>query len=209
MSLRSGLLSGLVAAAVLLVGCAGPDSSSGQGAGAGPARVDVDTPALRALHRKAGIAPCTPGPGPAVDGGLPAVALPCLGGGQDVDLSSLRGPLVVNLWASWCGPCRTEMPLLQQFHEKYAGRVDVLGVDYQDVQPQAALELARDSGVTYPLLADPQGDLNGADPFPALRGLPFLALVAPDGTVVHREFVALSSLSQLEDLVAEHLGVAP
>jgi thiol-disulfide isomerase/thioredoxin len=116
--------------------------------------------------------------------------------------------MVVNLWASWCGPCREELPILQRFSQEYDGRVAVLGIDYEDVQPKAALELARDSGVTYPLLADPQASLSGAAPFPALRGLPFLALVDADGDVVHSEFVAIGSTSELERLVEEHLGVA-
>ena len=129
-----------------------------------------------------------------MDGGLPAVTLPCLGGGSDVDLSTLRGPMVVNLWASWCGPCRTEMPILQGFAEEYDGRVAVLGVDYQDVQPEAALELARDSGVTYPLLADPQADAQRRVTVPCPAGP---AVPGPgrrqDGVVVHQEFVALRS----------------
>jgi thiol-disulfide isomerase/thioredoxin len=201
---RRRLVSALAVVA-LLAGCGGSPVSR---VAPGPAQVDVDTPELRALRSQAGIEPCAAGRGGAVDGGLPAVSLPCLGGGEDVDLSTLRGPMVVNLWASWCGPCRKEMPLLQAFSQEYAGRVSVLGIDYQDVQPGAALELARDTGVTYPLLADPQAELDGAEPFPTLRGLPFLALVDADGVVVHREYVALTSQAQLEDLVAEHLGVS-
>jgi thiol-disulfide isomerase/thioredoxin len=140
-------------------------------------------------------------------GGLPQVTLPCLGGGRDVDLSSLRGPMVVNLWASWCGPCRKEMPILQDFHERYDDRVQVIGIDYQDVQTQAALDLVKETGVTYPLLADPQSALSGAAPFPVLRGLPFLALVDTDGRVVHREFTIIESRRQLAGLVDRHLGI--
>jgi thiol-disulfide isomerase/thioredoxin len=173
----------------------------------GAARIDVDTPELRQLKQDAGVASCRPGKGEPVDGGLPEVTLPCLGGGPDVDLSTLRGPMVVNLWASWCGPCREEMPVLQSFHEQYADRVAVLGIDYEDPQTLNAMELVRDSGVTYPLLADPQADLSANDPFPVLRGLPFLALVDADGRVVHREFVVLESRQQLVELVGEHLGV--
>ena len=114
--------------------------------------------------------------------------------------------MVVNLWASWCGSCRREMPILQAFHEKYGDRVAVLGVDYQDRQTVAAFELVRDTHVTYPLLADPQSSLDAAAPFPSLRGLPFLALVDEDGRVVHQEFVALKSEDQLVDLVNQHLG---
>ena len=68
--------------------------------------VDFDTPALREAKQAAGVADCAPGDAKPVDGGLPAITLPCLGGGPDVDLSTLRGPLVVSLWAQSCGPCR-------------------------------------------------------------------------------------------------------
>ena len=172
----------------------------------GPAKIDVDTPALRQAKRDAGVEQCRPGDGTPVDGGLPAVTLPCFGGGPSVDLSTLRGPLVVNLWASWCGPCRNEMPVLQQFAEQYGDQVPVLGIDYSDPQTGQAMALVEDTGATYPLLADPQSELDGADPFPSMRGLPFLALVDADGKVAHQEFVQIESTDQLVDLVDEHLG---
>lgn len=172
----------------------------------GQAKVDVDTPALRAIRADAGIEPCRPGPGATVDGGLPDVTLPCLGGGPDVDVASLRGPAVVNLWAAWCNPCRKELPIYQQFYERYGDRVDVVGIDYNDVQPKAALELARDTGVTYPLLADPGSSLEGTDAFPTIPGLPWLVLVDADGEVVHKQAIEITSVEQLVDLVNEHLG---
>src|SRR5262245_24010299 len=70
----------------------------------GEAKVDVDTPALRALKSRTSVEPCSPGD--RAGGGLPELTLSCLGGGRDVDLDTLRGPMVVNLWASNCGPCR-------------------------------------------------------------------------------------------------------
>ena len=187
-------------AVLLLAGCGGGAGGPGQAA------IDVDNPHLRQTKQAAGIEPCVPGDGDPVDGGLPPVTLPCLGGGRDVDLSSLRGPLVVNLWASWCGPCRKEMPILEDFHQRYGNRVQVLGIDYQDVQTEAAMDLVRQTGATYPLLADPQSELSGAAPFPVLRGLPFLALVDAQGRVVHQEFTVVESRQQLVGLVNRHLG---
>ncbi len=196
----------LVALAVVLfalTGCSGTD-----GGGLRPANVDVGAKDVRALKSQAGVEPCLPGDAsdPA-EGGLPAISLPCLGGGKDVDLSTLRGPMVINLWASWCGPCRSELPILQRFHEKYGDRVALLGIDYQDVQPYAAMQLVQDTGVTYPLLADPQASLSGAAPLPVVRGLPVIVLVDDAGRVVHTEAVAIKSLGQLEELVRTELGV--
>ena len=194
-----------VVAGLVLTGCGGAEDP---GLVPTRAQIDVDTPELRQMKQAAGVEACAPGDGDPVDGGLPELTLPCLGGGHDVDLSSLRGPMVVNVWASWCGPCRQEMPILQDFHETYGDRVRVLGIDYQDVQTDAALDLVRQTGATYPLLADPQSDLSGAAPFPALRGLPFLALVDADGRVAHQEFTVVESRQQLVELVNRHLGTS-
>jgi thiol-disulfide isomerase/thioredoxin len=192
-----------LATALLLTACGG----EGEVALPGPARIDVDTPRLQRMKAAAGVEDCTPSRGESVAGGLPAVTLPCFGGGPDVDLGALRGPMVVNLWASTCGPCRREMPILEDFHERYGDRVAVLGIDYQDVQTEAAMDLVRQTGATYPLLADPQSELSGAAPFPVLRGLPFLALVDADGRVTHQEFTIVESRQQLVDLVDRHLGI--
>ncbi len=172
----------------------------------GPAEIDVDTPELRRMKAELGVEDCPKAEPEPVADGLPDVTLPCLGGGRDVPLAGLRGPLVVNLWASWCGPCRTEMPVLQEFHEKHAKRVDIVGIDYEDPQVEGAFDLVRKSGVTYPLLADPQSSLQGADPFPGRMGLPIFAFVDEQGraTVVAG---GVDSLADLEQLVDEHLGV--
>lgn len=199
--MRAGAL--LLAAVLLLSACTGQPEPATPGA----ARIDVDTPQLRQLKAEAGVADCEVADAPPVDGGLPEVTLPCLGGGADVDLASLRGPMVVNLWASWCGPCREEMPVLQRFHEQYGDRVPLLGIDYEDVQVEAAFQLVQETGVTYPLLADPQSRLQGATPFPGRMGLPMFAFVDRAGraTVVAG---GVDSLAELTGLVEEHLGVA-
>jgi thiol-disulfide isomerase/thioredoxin len=172
----------------------------------GPAQIDVDTPELRRMKADLGVSDCPEASPEPVEGGLPDLTLPCLGGGRDVPISGLRGPMVVNVWASWCGPCRTEMPVLQRFHERYAERVPILGIDYEDSQVGAAFDLVRESGATYPLLADPQSELQGADPFPGMMGLPLFAFVDDQGRA---SVVAggVESLDELVDLVDVHLGV--
>jgi thiol-disulfide isomerase/thioredoxin len=195
---------------LLLAGCAPADEPDGGGAAERSGRfavdVDVDTPELRAAKEQAGIADCPAPdePAPEAERPLPEVTLACLGGGRDVDLSTLRGPMVVNLWAQWCGPCREELPYYQQLHERAGDRVRVLGVDYQDTRPDWALDLLDQTGVTYPSLADPGAELRV--PF-RVRGLPGVVLVDETGEVVHVEFLVIESYEQLVDLVDEHLGV--
>ena len=202
---RSLKILATVLACLLLASCTGGSSGSSSGGGgsasqAGAVHVDVDTPQLRTLKARAKVRPCRAGDA-ATD--LPEVTLPCLGGGPSVRLDSLRGPMVVNLFAQWCGPCRSEMPYYEALHQKARGRVDVVGVDYLDTRPDKALELVRDTGVTYPLLADPGGRLR-ADL--RIRGLPGVAFVAADGSV-QVEFGVVDSYAQLRAMTEKHLGV--
>jgi hypothetical protein len=84
----------------------------------------------------------------------------------------------------------------------------VLGVDILDVQPGAALQLARDSHVGYPLVADPAGNLVGKDPVPRNLGLPFTAYLDASGRVVHVEAGAMTSEKDVAAAARKYLGVA-
>jgi thiol-disulfide isomerase/thioredoxin len=88
--------------------------------------------------------------------------------------------VVVNLFASWCPACLTEMPAFERASHDYAGRVIIVGVDSQD-SPTDGLRLARQLGVTYPLLMD----TSHADLYALLhgQGMPVTALIGRDGTV--------------------------
>jgi cytochrome c biogenesis protein CcmG/thiol:disulfide interchange protein DsbE len=131
---------------------------------------------------------------------LPDVSLASLTGGAAVDLGDLRGPAVVNLWAQWCKPCRRELPIYESFFERHRDQVSVLGVDWQDTQTDRARKMAKDSGVTYPLVIDKEPEIRG-------RFLPKLLLLDADGSIAYEEYVEIKSLDQLEKLVEEHLGV--
>ena len=193
----------LVAAA--LTAC----SSDGGRIDVRPPDVDVDTPALREVKARIGMETCEPGSADAVEGGLPELTLPCLGGGPDVDLSSLRGPMVINLWQAQCEPCRQEMPALERFHQQHGDRVRLIGIDFNDVHPDGALALAEETGATYPSVADPGGELMVEDAFAiARRGLPAFVFVDEEGVVVGQDSGGVDSVAEVEDLVAEHLGIS-
>lgn len=195
----------LLALPVGVTGCAGDAGLLASDGLREPPR--VDTPRLARLRDAAGIAPCPamPGARPAASAQAPPdLHLDCLGGGAGLDLADVRGPVVLNGFASWCEPCREEMPIYARFAHRYGDRVPVLGVNTQETSPQAALELARDTGVTYPLLADRESSLNSD-----LRrmGLPLLVMIDAQGRLVYAQGIVISSLGELRDLVREHLGV--
>jgi cytochrome c biogenesis protein CcmG, thiol:disulfide interchange protein DsbE len=178
-------------------------SAAPQVPGLGAPDVDVQSAELRRQRQAAGIADCPePSRRPPSEADLPSLVLPCLGDPGSVDLSTLGGPLVLNVWAQSCGPCREEMPLLQRLHAQADG-VTVLGIDFQDLQPGLALELAEDSGITYPSVADVEGGLK----VPLrITGLPTTMFV-DDGRVVAIDRGAYSSYAELTSSVTRHLGV--
>ena len=93
----------------------------------------------------------------------PSFDLPRLSGGGRATLAGYRGKVVVlNFWASWCEPCRTESPLLENWHRRIAARGGtVLGVDVLDVASDARA-FAGKYGLSYPLARDGDGDVLGA-----------------------------------------------
>lgn len=167
--------------------------------------VEVDSPRLRELKAELGVEDCRPG-GESGANELPAVVVPCYGGGPDVDLSSLEGPFVLNLWAGWCGPCRDEMPLLEEFHQAYGDQVPVIGMNVRDPNTTSAFEVVRETGVTYPLVTDPDDRTLVEPPFSARPNVPSLYLVAADGSVSVKPG-EIESVEELVGLVDERLGV--
>lgn len=115
---------------------------------------------------------------------LPETALPTLDGAENGSIADYRGKWVlVNVWASWCDPCREEAPALQRFYERHRGAgFELLGVDTQDAT-DAALAFAEEYGLTYPQLHDGSGDY--AKEQLRTTGVPENFLVDPDGEIAY------------------------
>jgi cytochrome c biogenesis protein CcmG, thiol:disulfide interchange protein DsbE len=85
----------------------------------------------------------------------PAFDLARLDDGARVRLEDLAGrPVVLNFWASWCGPCKIEHPVLEWGHREFGGEVQFLGILYEDTEENARQFLARQPS-SYPQLVDP------------------------------------------------------
>ncbi|GAA3827899.1 TlpA family protein disulfide reductase [Amycolatopsis tucumanensis] len=149
-------------------------------------QVRSDSPAagpdLTAARAAAALAPCPSGTGEVAQ--LAGVRAECLGDGTTVDLgSALAGQVtLVNVWATWCEPCRTELPVLQRYASE-PGAVRVLTVQVQS-KPDDGLELLAELGVRLPTVFDGDG---GSGPVrSALKvppALPASYLVTADGQV--------------------------
>ncbi len=110
---------------------------------------------------------------PTVGSIAPVFELPLLDGltnNPTQKLADLQGwPVVINFWATWCPPCKEEMPLLERYHQKYAGNLVILGVDYEE-EPGVIRPFVKELGINFPILLDRSGnvaDLYFVRDFPA------------------------------------------
>lgn len=202
-----------VVLALLLAGCAeapGVTRSPNPAGSSTQAEPDpLPSVDLAALKRAARIEDCpTSDPAaPAVTSGLPDVVIGCLGGGRNVRLAGLRGrPMIINVWAQWCPPCREEAPYFTEIAAQHSSRVALIGVDFQDPRSDLAIEFARASSWTYPQLQDNDQVLAKTL---QITGPPVTLFVRPDGTIAGRHAGGLTSADQIRDLSEQYLGLAP
>lgn len=125
---------------------------------------------------------------PQVGNPAPDFSLETVDGAQ-VSLSDLRGtPVLINFWATWCGPCVVEMPNIQEYYERYPGRFEVLAVNADESQREVAA-FAGKMNLTFPLLLDPGNQVNSLY---RLRGYPTTFLVDAEGVVQVQHIGSLS-----------------
>jgi thiol-disulfide isomerase/thioredoxin len=134
---------------------------------------------------------------------LADVRLPCFVGGHEIALARLGRPAVINLWASWCGPCREELPAFQSFAERAGDSVLVLGVIDRS-RRSAAQSIVDDLGLTFPMLDDRDERLKQAV---GRQFIPVTLFVDSRGAVVHIYNARALDLASIERLAEQHLGV--
>jgi cytochrome c biogenesis protein CcmG, thiol:disulfide interchange protein DsbE len=124
----------------------------------------------------------------------PAFAAP-IPGGDTLTLASLRGdPVLLNVWATWCPPCREEMPSLQVLHETYGPRgLRVIGVSVDSRGAESAIRsFTADHGITFTILHDPAEAVSRQF---RINGVPETFLIDAGGRIAHRWIGAFDPLA--------------
>ncbi|MEY3649929.1 MAG: hypothetical protein RL370_632 [Actinomycetota bacterium] len=129
--------------------------------------------------------------------------LDCLDGGVGASIDSIKGPAIINVWGSWCSPCKEEMPILRSFYEKAQGKVLLIGVDVEEASLEYGRKFVENNGITWPNLFDADGRSRAYFGM----GVPVTWFIASDGSVAYKHIGVLKNEIDLISLTSKYLGV--
>jgi len=149
------------------------------------------------------VAGCGPSQPPTVGSTAPSFSLQRMDGTGNVslrDLTKQNEPIILNAWASWCGPCQAESPDLEALAKQYQGKVQVIGINMTSNDSLgAAKQFVRKYGITYPVLMDTKA--NFLDAY-AINGFPATFLLDSKG-VVEKIIPRMATKAELQVLFQE------
>ena len=132
--------------------------------------------------------------------------MPCLDGSSDINFHSIKGPLIINVWASWCEGCREEMPY---FIDLYAnpvfknGEIELLGIDVDERNAESGPNFIKSYGMSWPHLED----VDGRSKLVFGPGVPVTYFLDKHGEIVYKHIGAFLSKAQLYEAVEKYFEV--
>ena len=127
--------------------------------------------------------------------------LTCLDGNSKVLLESITGPAVINVWGSWCIPCRQEMPFLRELAA--TGKVKIIGIDVEEADMESARKFVIEQGMNWPNLYDADGSTKSSFGM----GVPVTWYLNSKSEVAYKHIGVLKSKDQLFSDVEKYLGI--
>ena len=132
-----------------------------------------------------------------------SIMLDCLDGTDGASINGIKGPAIINVWGSWCGPCKEEMPILRSFYEKAQGKLALIGVDVEEASIEDGREFVENYGITWPNLYDADGKSRAYFGM----GVPVTWFIAADGSVAYKHIGVIKSEKELISMTSKYLGV--
>lgn len=132
-----------------------------------------------------------------------SIVLDCLDGSEGASINGIKGPAIINVWGSWCGPCKEEIPILRSFYEKAQGKLALVGVDVEEASIEDGRKFVENYGITWPNLFDSDGKSRVYFGM----GVPVTWFIAADGSVAYKHIGVLKSEIELISMTSKYLGV--
>ncbi len=135
---------------------------------------------------------------------IPDFRLPEVSSGEIIDTTNLRGQvLLINFWATWCGPCRKEMPELDRLYREYSGRgFTVIGVSVDRASRSRISKFVRSRGISYPVV---RGSSKLSRRYGGVSAIPASFLIGADGEII-KKLQGYVSEEKLRPLVEKALA---
>jgi thiol-disulfide isomerase/thioredoxin len=127
----------------------------------------------------------------------------CVDGSEGLALESLRGPMIVNVWGSWCASCLDEIPDFVSFYAKAKGKVSLIGVAVEESSPENSKRFIVNNGITWPNYYDRNSKSRGYFGM----GVPVTWFIAPDGKVQYKKIGIIKSEAELITMTEQYLGI--
>jgi thiol-disulfide isomerase/thioredoxin len=132
-----------------------------------------------------------------------SIMLDCLDGTDGASINGINGPAIINVWGSWCGPCKEEMPILRSFYEKAQGKLALIGVNVEEASIEDGRKFVENNGITWPNLYDADGKSRAYFGM----GVPVTWFIAADGSVAYKHIGVFKNEIELISMTSKYLGV--
>ena len=132
--------------------------------------------------------------------------MPCLDGSSVINYHSIKGPIIINVWGSWCEGCREEMPYLVDLYttETFkSGKIKLLGIDVEESTLEAGPNFIKSHSMTWPHLLD----IDSKSKFVFGMGVPVTWFIDANGDVIYKHIGAYRAKKELYDQVEKYFKV--
>lgn len=131
------------------------------------------------------------------------ISVECVDGSKGAVIQALRGPMIINVWGSWCTSCLAEMPEFVSFYAKAKGKIQLVGVAVEESSPENSKRFIEQHGMTWPNFYDRENKTRSYFGM----GVPVTWFIDAAGKVTFKKIGVIKSEQELIELTAEHLGV--
>ena len=169
----------LIVMALLLTGCSSPEQAAIQGEVISCASVSSDKSITQ------------------------GISVECVDGSAGTVIESLRGPMIINVWGSWCTSCLAEMPEFVSFYSKAKGKVQLVGVAVEESSPTNSRKFIEEHGMTWPNYYDRDNKTRSYFGM----GVPVTWFIDASGAAKYKKIGVVKSEQELMALTEKYLGV--
>ncbi|MEY4735035.1 MAG: hypothetical protein RL428_370 [Actinomycetota bacterium] len=127
----------------------------------------------------------------------------CLDSSPGVNIAAIKGPAIINVWGSWCGPCKEELPYFVEFFQTMDPQIQLIGVDVEEKRIEDGRMFARTNGIMWPNLYDEKGTTREYFGM----GVPVTWFIDGEGKVLHKKVGPITSTEELRTLAFKYFGL--